>query len=770
MNAKRKEVSKLKQYLSFAFAVALLLVGVGAVAQASDVLEMDFHGAYDIEETDPLARLGIELGDEPELIEPAMQMMSSNFSGGSGTLNDPFIITTALELEWLAFYVNTGNANFNNRHYRLESNIDLSTHGQNWNNGQGWIPIGSIMNGQGFRGVFDGNGHVISNLFINRSNNHHPFHSYGLFGYTQGATIKNLGVTNIDIIAYHEVSGGVVAYAGPGTVILNSYTTGSILGGHAGGIAGILVHSTIANSYSNVTVDGRWWWSWAIGGIAGEAVGSVITNTYTTGMISGDQWVGGIVGVTDGFTILDNNVALNCTVRSRHGDVARILGGTWSNNMPILIRNHALSTMTTGGGVPFPTPAITHNVHNGRNGANLNMGQALSRSFWITTTPQFTAWDENIWYIQDGEFPVLKVFEQFPPEDITTVSIPNLDANDGMQVTIPVSIENNPGLALFDFVVRYDPNIMAPVGVEQGAAIPNFFVSSNLNFAPDGVRIMGMDFSSSNFENDGNMVYIIFDIHVTADPGSYPVKVELISFNTFQGFLQIPIDPVTTNNGSVTVLPFLLGDVDGDGFVTMDDAFMVLMYLSGLIDLTPRQRLAADVNQDGVIDMLDVQLIMAMAAAAAQSAPISLSAEVSELAFEEAEVAEPLVVMPQDSNIIAVPISIENNGGLSGFELTLSYDRGRLTPVGFVQGDAWQDLLIFNPDAGDDYVKLIGASIFNDSIDGTIVYVMFEVIGEDVDSIMDYVDLKVEGLTQIEGLNVDYLAGYQVKESRIVFN
>jgi len=56
---------------------------------------------------------------------------------GSGTVDDPFIISTALELEWLAYYVNTGNTNFNDRHYKMSNNISLSTHGAIWNNGRG---------------------------------------------------------------------------------------------------------------------------------------------------------------------------------------------------------------------------------------------------------------------------------------------------------------------------------------------------------------------------------------------------------------------------------------------------------------------------------------------------------------------------------------------------------------------------------------------------------------------------------------------------------
>ena len=54
----------------------------------------------------------------------------------------------------------------------------------------------------------------------------------------------------------------------------------------------------------------------------------------------------------------------------------------------------------------------------------------------------------------------------------------------------------------------------------------------------------------------------------------------------------------------------LLGDVDGDGMVTREDAYLILSYLAGTTSLTSAQLLKADVNDDGLVDEEDAQKIL----------------------------------------------------------------------------------------------------------------------------------------------------------------
>ena len=65
------------------------------------------------------------------------------FSGGDGTEDAPYIITTAAELAQLALLINTGDAGYLFRYYILGNDINLSSYGKSFNGGKGWIPIGT---------------------------------------------------------------------------------------------------------------------------------------------------------------------------------------------------------------------------------------------------------------------------------------------------------------------------------------------------------------------------------------------------------------------------------------------------------------------------------------------------------------------------------------------------------------------------------------------------------------------------------------------------
>ncbi len=162
------------------------------------------------------------------------------------------------------------------------------------NGGVGWLPLGSL--GTQFTGTFDGQGHTISNLFIDRSGN-----DVGLFGCTSAdSEISNVGLVDVNITGDFYV-GGIVGN-NKGT-ITNCYSTGSITGDDGvGGLVG-LNFDTITNCYSTVNVvesetyrDG-----YNLGGLAGYNSGT-ITNCYSTGGVDAGEPndVGGFVGLNGG--------------------------------------------------------------------------------------------------------------------------------------------------------------------------------------------------------------------------------------------------------------------------------------------------------------------------------------------------------------------------------------------------------------------------------------------------------------------------------------
>ena len=146
--------------------------------------------------------------------------MRAQFSGkGSGTKDDPYLITTANEL----------NQTRNNLEacYKLMRDIDLTEWLSENNPSQGWMPIGA--KDEPFKGTFDGNGKTVK-LFINRPDQE----NVGFMGVVDHATIKNLTVKGN--ITGKTAVGGIIGYCdlkyGSGDCeIENCHYVGNVNGG-----------------------------------------------------------------------------------------------------------------------------------------------------------------------------------------------------------------------------------------------------------------------------------------------------------------------------------------------------------------------------------------------------------------------------------------------------------------------------------------------------------------------------------------------------------
>ena len=184
--------------------------------------------------------------------------------------------------------------------YVLGANIDASATA-GWNGGAGFTPIGGIGDiSSYFSGIFDGLGHHISNLTINRPSSD----NIGLFGYLDGGTIRNVGLEGGSVTGNNAVGGlvgssGLWVYGGTSSVayntISNVYNTGNVTGSGAmvGGLVGDAYITTISYSYATGTVAGYG----AAGGLGGRVVASSVSNSYATGNVSA-VWdgAGGLIG------------------------------------------------------------------------------------------------------------------------------------------------------------------------------------------------------------------------------------------------------------------------------------------------------------------------------------------------------------------------------------------------------------------------------------------------------------------------------------------
>jgi|GEM_PF-1869661 len=218
-----------------------------------------------------------------------------SFSGGAGTPEDPYLISTAEDL--LAFSEVGWNASYMEASYKLTGNIDL---GEN-----AWNPVG--VNGPPFSGTFDGNGKTITLRNIADSRN------MGLFGGTdRRSSIKNLKVSgqiSKTITSEEEACFGLIAAWAEGS-IENCITEGSVdlsvngprnfyFGGAAGRLLG-RIDSMINKADLTIKISGGD--RLIMGGITGDATGKEagIFNLTNQGNITatfdGIGTIGGLAG------------------------------------------------------------------------------------------------------------------------------------------------------------------------------------------------------------------------------------------------------------------------------------------------------------------------------------------------------------------------------------------------------------------------------------------------------------------------------------------
>jgi hypothetical protein len=206
---------------------------------------------------------------------------------GSGTETDPYIITNVDELQAMRDDLSA--------HYQLGNDID-ATGTAGWFEGAGFEPVGTETTP--FTGVFDGMGHVITGLYINR-----PItDGVGMFGYIRdGAEVMNVGVADVDVTARRN-SGPLVG-SSSGSSIFGCWSSGTITGSYnyqmrLGGLIGITsgADSFVSQCHSSVTVVATGG-AHQVGGLSGyNGHGSVIIDCYATGDVSGYWKVGGLVG------------------------------------------------------------------------------------------------------------------------------------------------------------------------------------------------------------------------------------------------------------------------------------------------------------------------------------------------------------------------------------------------------------------------------------------------------------------------------------------
>lgn len=287
--------------------------------------------------------------------------------------------------------------------YVLANDITLS---------EQWTPIST------FTGTLDGAGHAIKGLRIAGGS------PTGLFGETDGATIKNLRVVEAKVADWgSSKKAGIIVGWAKNTTIEACFTSGVVEGNdHVGGITGRL-EGTMKNCLSTAASFSS---GWQAGGLAGSCGTATFENNVFLGQVycKGD-WggVGGILGLAEGGTVtMKHNVSAPFALgieRSNNGHMFAMCG--MLNNATIEMTDCYASdaikyyegAIRTGD--PIKDETIIANIKAGKynNGDPINVQGQEKSDAELKKAATYTAIGFNaaVWDLADGRYPVLKGME-----------------------------------------------------------------------------------------------------------------------------------------------------------------------------------------------------------------------------------------------------------------------------------------------------------------------------------------------------------------------
>ena len=315
----------------------------------SNVSTIDENGVLTVPESEPydIFRVRATSVDDPEKYgEVEVSLVPAGMPQGSGTEEDPYVITTAKEFNAIR---NLSSVNFPN-YFKLANDIDLSDYADTW------MPIGIDRNHR-FGGIIDGNGKTIRGLKVDQAMDY-----AGLFGYVRNTTIKDLTVEVVKVSGKSNI-GALAGYANESTIIgcgVRAVSNDSLVEGTGvavGGLIGVALYTTIADSYTDITVKGVK----ELGGLVGSFSGrtsSYVENCYANGNVistntdsSKHIHTGGLIGNAQKTKIRNCFATGDITATGKRiGGLTGTISGTSGGERAYIKNSYASGTMNVGEG------------------------------------------------------------------------------------------------------------------------------------------------------------------------------------------------------------------------------------------------------------------------------------------------------------------------------------------------------------------------------------------------------------------------------------
>lgn len=516
---------------------------------------------------------------------------ATKFESGTGTESDPYIISTVEQLDYFSYVINHENAKYGTACYKLANNIyynditDYANWGQSDITGDMycpeniWEPAG-IKNEKNnsenyFTGTFDGNGCSIFGLFVSETERDYV----GFIGYAHNAVIRNLGIEN----SYFETRGN-----------------------YAGAVVGMF--SSLANDRSEIYCcfarDNYISANKFVGGFAGEiiTINSTakmnITNCYTSDSYIESflgQYVGGFSGLIQSagaYTLIRNCYSNNLIYIYADEPIAAIFSGDIIrvNSSEISIYEcycycdtmwGAFSYYSEDSDIATPVEGVTIRKVIGDDFKNKAYFPSLTEYIDDKTA---TSNPDAVWVFNEDDYPRLytengRYSAEFYLQDDLFYFVA---LREGEKLNVPY-----PNLDYGYYETGWS------------AEIPETMPANNLTF----FNLVKTNTYSVDFYVDGVLLGTqSYNEDDVITPPTPPTGGKDISWKDLP-----PVMP----NQSIEVHGYTkqLGDVNGDGEVSVIDVILVMRYTINPDTLNAEQALCADVNTDRNVDIIDVILI-----------------------------------------------------------------------------------------------------------------------------------------------------------------
>ena len=220
------------------------------------------------------------------MIVNAVYVEEGDLGGGTGSAGNPYLIENLAD-----FMTYAGEPACWTGHARLAADIDLTT--------VPFLEAPIAPDGGGFEGVFDGDGHTLSNLTIIAEDKE----NVGLFGLIDGGVVSNLTLTGASVSGPQR-AGALCGQSESGRVV-NCHVSGVIEGAggvyRLGGLCGMNTLGELERCSASCVVTGQSFnvvnFAYA-GGLCGYNSGGSLTECFATGNVFSDAEAGGLCGAS----------------------------------------------------------------------------------------------------------------------------------------------------------------------------------------------------------------------------------------------------------------------------------------------------------------------------------------------------------------------------------------------------------------------------------------------------------------------------------------